>query len=51
MAREQVSVSVVIPTHQRPQLLRRAVASALAQTRRPMEILIVENGSSAEGWL
>jgi cellulose synthase/poly-beta-1,6-N-acetylglucosamine synthase-like glycosyltransferase len=39
------SVSVVVPTHGRPQLLSRALASLLAQTRPPAEVHVVENGS------
>ncbi|HSY84814.1 MAG TPA: glycosyltransferase family 2 protein [Gemmatimonadaceae bacterium] len=40
------SISVVIPTYNRAALLRRAVDSALAQTVRPTEILIVDDGST-----
>jgi hypothetical protein len=39
-------VSIVIPVHDRAELLREAVASALAQTHRPLEILIVDDGST-----
>jgi glycosyltransferase involved in cell wall biosynthesis len=38
-------VSTIIPVHNRPQLLREAVASVLAQTYRPIEIVIVNDGS------
>lgn len=38
-------VSVVIPTHNRPTFLRTAVASALAQSVPPLEVLIVDDGS------
>ena len=41
-------VSVIIPTHNRPQMLAEAVDSALAQTFRDVEIIIVLNGASAE---
>jgi glycosyltransferase involved in cell wall biosynthesis len=41
-------VSIIIPTHDRPQMLREAVESALAQTFRDFEIIIVLNGASAE---
>jgi glycosyltransferase involved in cell wall biosynthesis len=39
--------SVVIPTHNRPQLLRRAVASVLAQNFADFEVLVVDDGSIA----
>lgn len=38
-------VTVVITTHDRPELARRALASALAQTRRDVEVLVVDDGS------
>jgi glycosyltransferase involved in cell wall biosynthesis len=41
----QYSVSVVIPTHNRPLLARRAVASALAQTINNIEIIVVDDCS------
>ena len=41
-----LSLSVIIPTHNRPELLREAVDSVLAQTRLPLEILIVDDASS-----
>lgn len=41
-----LSFSVIIPTHNRPDLLREALASVLAQTRLPHEILIVDDASS-----
>jgi glycosyltransferase involved in cell wall biosynthesis len=41
-------VSIVIPVHNRPALLRRAVESALAQTWRPLEVIIVDDGSTDE---
>ncbi|HEX8170316.1 MAG TPA: glycosyltransferase family A protein [Thermoanaerobaculia bacterium] len=41
-------VTIVIPVYNRPALLRRAVASALAQTYRPIEIVIVDDGSTDE---
>jgi glycosyltransferase involved in cell wall biosynthesis len=41
-------VSIIIPTHNRPQMLREAVDSALAQTFRDFEIIIVLNGASAD---
>jgi hypothetical protein len=39
-------VSVIVPVFDRPGPLREAVASALAQTYRPIEILIVDDGST-----
>ena len=39
-------VSTIIPVHNRPELLREAVASVLAQDYRPIEVLIVDDGST-----
>ena len=39
-----VIVSAVIPTRGRPQLLERAVRSALAQTLREIEVVVVIDG-------
>lgn len=39
-------VSTIIPVYNRPGLLREAVASILAQTYRPIEIIIVDDGST-----
>src|SRR6476620_3972942 len=39
-------VSTIIPVHNRPLLLREAVESVLAQTYRPIEIVIVDDGST-----
>jgi glycosyltransferase involved in cell wall biosynthesis len=41
-------VSTIITAYNRPQLLREAVASVLAQTYRPIEIVIVDDGSTDE---
>lgn len=38
-------IAVIIPTHDRPGLLRRALASVHAQTRTPDEILVVNDGT------
>lgn len=38
-------VSVVVPVHERPELLLEAVHSALAQSHRPLEVLVVDDGS------
>jgi glycosyltransferase involved in cell wall biosynthesis len=37
------SVSVVIPTHDRPESLSRAIESALEQTVQPLEVIIVDD--------
>jgi glycosyltransferase involved in cell wall biosynthesis len=39
-------VSTIIPVHNRVRLLREAVASVLSQTYRPIEIIIVNDGST-----
>ena len=39
-------VSTVIPVHNRAAMLRRAVASVLAQSWRPIEVIIVDDGST-----
>ena len=41
-------VTTIIPVFNRPAMLREAVASVLAQTHRPIEIVIVDDGSSDE---
>lgn len=41
-------VSTVIPVHNRPRQLHDAVASVLAQDYRPIEIIIVDDGSTDE---
>lgn len=37
--------SIVIPTHERPELLGRALESALGQTLPPSEVIVVDDGS------
>lgn len=39
-------VSVIVPAHNRPKELREAVESALAQSYRPLEVWIVDDGST-----
>jgi GT2 family glycosyltransferase len=39
-------VSVVVLSYDRPQLLREALASVMAQTHRPGEVLVIDNRSS-----
>ena len=39
-------VSTIIPVFNRPAMLREAVASVLAQTYRPIEIIIVDDSST-----
>jgi len=38
-------ISVIIPTFDRCELLRRALDSVLKQTQKPREIIVVDNGS------
>ena len=42
------TISAVIPTHNRAGLLPRALDSALAQRRRPDEVIVVDDGSTDE---
>ena len=39
-------VSTVIPVYNRPRMLHEAVGSVLAQTHRPIEVIIVDDGST-----
>jgi glycosyltransferase involved in cell wall biosynthesis len=41
------SISVVIPTRGRPHFLKQAIASVLAQTHAPKEIIVVDDGEGA----
>jgi glycosyl transferase family 2 len=40
------AVSVVVPTYQRRELVRRAVASVIAQTYRDFELIVIDDGST-----
>jgi glycosyltransferase involved in cell wall biosynthesis len=46
MEGSEPTATVVIPTHDRPQLAQRAIASALAQTLPGVEVVVVDDGSS-----
>lgn len=48
--RETVDVSVVIPSYRRPERCREAIASALEQTRRPREVVLVVDGPPDPGY-
>jgi glycosyltransferase involved in cell wall biosynthesis len=43
---ESLLVSTIIPVYNRARMLREAVASVIAQTHRPIEIIIVDDGST-----
>jgi len=43
---ESQAVSVIIPTHNRAELVGRAISSVLAQSRPPEEVLVVDDGST-----
>ncbi len=49
MSELTLDVSVVVPAHDRPEMLRQAIAAELAQTIRPREIIVVDNGKTAQG--
>ncbi|NNM84028.1 glycosyltransferase family 2 protein [Candidatus Parcubacteria bacterium] len=42
-------ISVVIPTHNRPELLRRAILSVLTQTFQDFEVVVVDDGDRNTG--
>src|SRR6266404_3543486 len=41
-------ISVIVPTHNRPEMLAEALASVRSQTFTDYEIIVVSNGESAE---
>lgn len=45
------SLSIIIPTHNRPHLLRAAVQSALNQTYQDLEVIVVDDASSEPVYL
>ncbi|MCC6574760.1 MAG: glycosyltransferase family 2 protein [Planctomycetes bacterium] len=40
-----MKVSAIIPTFRRPQLIARSLESVLAQTHRPLELIVIDDGS------
>jgi hypothetical protein len=48
MRTEQPLISVIIPTYQRPQLLRRAIRSVLEQTYLHLRVCVFDNASDEE---
>ena len=44
----ELDISVVIPSYNRAHLLAESLASVLAQTRQPREIIVVDNGTGDE---
>ena len=45
MTTPAADVSFVVPTHNRTELLAATIESILAQTCRPAEIIVVDNGT------
>lgn len=41
-------ISAVIPTYKRPDVIERSVSSVLAQTWRPLELVVIDDGSGDE---
>ena len=48
LATKPLTVSVVVPTHNRAQELRRALSSAVEQSYPPLEIIVSDDGSTDE---
>ena len=50
---KDILITVVITTYNRPNLFIRAINSVIAQTYKPLEIIVVEDGSNSgvENWL
>lgn len=46
LTRDSVRISVIIPVRNTERYLRQAIESALAQTLRPFEVLVVDDGST-----
>ncbi|MGH2956786.1 MAG: glycosyltransferase family 2 protein [Solirubrobacterales bacterium] len=46
MRPEEPRVSVIVPTYQRHELVRRAIGSVVAQTYRDFELIVVDDGST-----
>ena len=44
--REAPSVSVIVPTYQRRELVQHAVASVMGQTHRDFELIVIDDGST-----
>lgn len=44
------AVSVIIPAHNAGEYVREAIGSALAQTRRDIEVIVVDDGSADATW-
>ena len=44
------NVSVIIPTFNRAHLIQESVSSALSQTFKPKEVIVVDDGSSDKTW-
>ena len=43
-----IPVTAIIPTYNRPEYLRQAVCSVLSQTRRPDEVIVIDDGSTED---
>ncbi len=45
LSAKDMDISVVIPVHNRPDFIERAIGSAISQSHRPKEIIVVDDGS------